>query len=190
MTHAAYRATRRKLLIRAGASAAPIATSSLARAQGAVASNPVHGGAADRHRQCIQRIVRASSGSKPIREPKEVFLVDGIEHRDERTLNDLVFQRGNTQRTLLIGTRLGNEPSPDGQRPISAAMDSCVQVLKVALQPHLVVLPCHAINPGGGTALERQERLPQQVDCDVVQQRSELLLLPLPCSVPYTVQPL
>ena len=29
----------------------------------------------------------------------------------------------------------------------------------------------------------------QQIDRDVVQQRGELLLLPLPCSVPYTVQP-
>ncbi len=41
MTHAAYRATRRKLLICAGASAAAIATSSFARAQGAVASKPI-----------------------------------------------------------------------------------------------------------------------------------------------------
>jgi hypothetical protein len=69
-------------------------------------------------------------------------------------------------------------------------MDSRVQVEEVALQPRLVVLPCHAINPGGGTALERQERVPQQVGRDVVQQRGELLLLPLPCSDPYTVQPL
>ena len=43
---------------------------------------------------------------------------------------------------------------------------------------------------GVRVAFERQERLPQQVDCDVVQQRSELLLLPLPGSDPYTVQPL
>ena len=110
--------------------------------------NPVHRSAADRHRQCIQRIVLAPPGPKPIREPEE------------------------------------------GQRPISAAMDPRVQVEEVALQPRLVVLPCHAINPGGGTALERQERLPQQINRDVVQQRGELLTLKLPCSVPYTVPPL
>jgi hypothetical protein len=69
-------------------------------------------------------------------------------------------------------------------------MDPCMQIEEVALQTHLVVLPCHTVNPRSGTALERQERFPQQIDCDVVQQRSELLLLPLPCSVPYTVQPL
>ena len=65
-----------------------------------------------------------------------------------------------------------------------------MQVQEVALQIRLVVLPRHAVHPGRGTALERQERIPQQIDRDVVQQRGELLLLPLPCSVPYTVQPL
>ena len=44
-----------------------------------------------------------------------------------------------------------------------------MQVLEVALQSRLVVLPCHAIYPGGGTALERQERVPQPIDRDVVQ---------------------
>lgn len=92
------------------------------------------------------------------------------EHRDERTLNEFVLQRGNTQRTLPIGTRLGNQPSPYRQRPISAAMDSCVQLLKVTLKSRLVVLPCHAVNPGSGSALEREERHPQQIDGDVVQQ--------------------
>ncbi len=59
-----------------------------------------------------------------------------------------------------------------------------------ALQTRLVVLPRHTIHARCGTALERQERIPQQIDVDVVQQRRELLLLPLPCGLPYTVQPL
>ena len=69
-------------------------------------------------------------------------------------------------------------------------MDPCMQVQEVVLQSCLIVLPRHAVQAGRGMALERQERIPQQIDRDVVQQRSELLLLPLPCSVPYTVQPL
>ncbi len=69
-------------------------------------------------------------------------------------------------------------------------MDPVVQVLEVALQTHLVVLPRQAVHPGRGTALERQERVPQKIDRHMVQQRGELLLLPLPCSLPYTVQPL
>ena len=69
-------------------------------------------------------------------------------------------------------------------------MDPSVQVLEVALQSRLVVLPRHAVHARGGMALERQERIPQQIDRYVVQQRGEPLLLPLPCSLPYTVQPL
>ena len=72
---------------------------------------------------------------------------------------------------------------------VRAAMDPCLQVLKVALQARLVVLPCHTVHPGRGTALGREERIPQQVDGDVMRQRGELLLLPLPCCVPYAIQP-
>ena len=68
-------------------------------------------------------------------------------------------------------------------------MNPSVQALEVALQPRLVVLPRHAVHPGRGMALERQKRLSQQIDRDVVQQRGKPLLLPLPCSVAYTVQP-
>jgi hypothetical protein len=68
-------------------------------------------------------------------------------------------------------------------------MDLRMQLPKVALQVRLIVLPGQAVHSGCGTALERQERVPQQIDRHVVQQRAELLLLPLPCSLPYTVQP-
>jgi hypothetical protein len=68
-------------------------------------------------------------------------------------------------------------------------VDSGVQVLEVGLQSRLVVLPRHAIGAGSGFALERQKRLPQQTDRDVVQQCGEPLLLALPCSVPYAFQP-
>lgn len=130
-----------------------------------------------------------ASGPKPVREAEEVFLIDRVEHCDSRALNDFVFQRSNTERALFA-ISLWYEPSSDRQRPIRAAMDPCKQVLEVALQPGLVVLPCHPVHPGCGMALERQERVPQQIDSHMVQQRTELLLLPLPCSVPYTVQPL
>ena len=43
-------------------------------------------------------------------------------------------------------------------------------------------------SPRGGLALERVERLPERIDRDVVQERGELLLLPLPCGLPYAVQ--
>jgi len=64
-----------------------------------------------------------------------------------------------------------------------------VQFPKVVLQGCLVVLPSHPIDPRCGTALERQERLAEQIDGDMVQQCGELLLLPLPSSVAYAIQP-
>ena len=62
---------------------------------------PVHLCAVDSDRERIQRIVRAASGSESVREPEEVFLVDRVEHRDRRPLDDLVLQRGNRERTLF-----------------------------------------------------------------------------------------
>ena len=53
-----------------------------------------------------------------------------------------------------------------------------MQVQEVVLQSCLIVLPRHAVHAGRGMALERQERIAQQIDREVVQQRGELLLLP------------
>ncbi len=167
----------------------PLLADRIEEAPNVCVENPVHPGTLDRHRQCIQRVMRAACGPKPVREAEEVFLIDRVEHRDDRALDNLVFQRRDTQRPLpAIGLRY--EPPPDGQCPIRAAMDPSMQVVEVALQACLVVLPRHSIHTGCGTALERQERVPQQVGRDMVQQRGEPLLLPLPCSLPYAVQPL
>jgi hypothetical protein len=44
--------------------------------------------------------MRAASGPESVREPEEVFLVDRVEHRSHRPLDDLVLQRGDRERTL------------------------------------------------------------------------------------------
>jgi len=61
----------------------------------------VHLPAVDPDDQGIQRIVWSTSGSKPVGEPEEVFLVDRVQHRHRRALDDLVFQGGNRQRPLF-----------------------------------------------------------------------------------------
>ena len=71
----------------------------------------VHLLAGDSDRQRVQRIVLAASGSEPIREPEKLFLVDRIQHRDRRPLDDLVFERGDRQRPLSP-IRLRNISSP------------------------------------------------------------------------------
>ena len=54
-----------------------------------------------------------------------------------------------------------------------------------ALAPGLRHSPSTTDHPrGGGIAFEREERFPEQIDVDVVEERGELLLLPLPCGLP------
>ena len=69
-------------------------------------------------------------------------------------------------------------------------MNPRVQILKMVFQTRLVVLPRQSIHARCGTALERQERLSEHIDGDVVQQRRKRLPLPLPCGLPYAFQPL
>jgi hypothetical protein len=102
--------------------------------------NPVHAGGADPDSQGIERIVLTAPWPESVREPEEVFLVDRTEHHDHRALDDFVFQGSDPQRAQST-VLLQDEPSPDGQRPVAAAMNPCMQVLKVVLQPYLVVLP-------------------------------------------------
>src|SRR3989337_4513233 len=67
-------------------------------------------------------------------------------------------------------------------------MNPCVQISEVAVKVCFVGLPRHAINTGGGITLERDECHPQRCDVDVVEERGELLLLPLPCGLSYALQ--
>src|SRR5271166_3744268 len=63
-----------------------------------------------------------------------------------------------------------------------------MQILDPEFEVRLVILPRHTIHGGGGFALKRLERRPQLVDIDMVEERSELFLLPLPCGLPYAAQ--
>src|ERR671918_142039 len=59
---------------------------------------PVHLLPVDPSRQRIQRIMRAAPWPKPVGEAEEVLLVDGVQHLDDRPLEDLVLQAGDTER--------------------------------------------------------------------------------------------
>src|SRR6202795_690983 len=63
-----------------------------------------------------------------------------------------------------------------------------MQILDPEFEVRLVVLPRHTIHTGSGFALKRVERRPERIDTDMVEERGELLLLPLPCGLPYTAQ--
>lgn len=66
----------------------------------------------------IQRLVLVPSRPKSIRESEKILLVDCAQNLDNRTLDDLVFQRGNPQRALpTVG--LGDLNPPNRFRSIS-----------------------------------------------------------------------
>src|SRR5215510_10290741 len=68
--------------------------------------NEVHLLACDSNAECIQRIVLATPRSKPIAEPKELLLVDAVQHLDGSPLDQLVFQGGHRKWALAaVGLR-------------------------------------------------------------------------------------
>src|SRR6202158_187890 len=64
-------------------------------------------------------------------------------------------------------------------------MDPCMQISEVSLKVCRIGLPRQPVHPGGGVALEHEERFPEQIDAEVVEERGELLLLPLLSCLPY-----
>jgi hypothetical protein len=67
-------------------------------------------------------------------------------------------------------------------------MDASMQVLKIALKVLLVVPTCQPIHPGCSILLEFRECLCEVINTDVMEERGELLLLPLSCNLPYARQ--
>src|SRR5437016_2891817 len=149
--------------------------------------NIVHLCAVDSGDECIHSIVLAALRSEPIREPKEIFLVDRVQHRACRLLDDFVFECGNCERALLtIG--LWYVVSPRRQSPICSPMDLRMQHLDLVIEVCLVVLPCQPIHTRCGISLEGKECHTQEFDADMVEERGEPFLLPLPCDLPYALQ--
>ncbi|OIQ69282.1 hypothetical protein GALL_491200 [mine drainage metagenome] len=105
--------------------------------------NVIHLPLGNPHRQGVQRIVCPASGPKPVREPEKVFLVDGVQHHDGSTLDDLVLQSDDRQRPLLA-VRLRNIRPAGRKRPVRSTVDASVQIIKAGLDVCLVVRPRHA----------------------------------------------
>src|SRR5262245_19599649 len=143
--------------------------------------------AVDPDAERIQRIMRAAPRPEPVREPEEVFLVDRVQQRGHSPLADLVLQGGDRERALSA-VRLARRDPPARQRPICYPMDPIVQILEIALEFRLVVLPGQPIYAGCCVLLKFVERISEQLDADMVEERGEPLLLPFLCDFPYAFQ--
>src|SRR5712671_6380618 len=62
------------------------------------------------------------------------------------------------------------------------------KIFEIALELCLVVLPHQPVHSRCRVHLELVERLREEIDADVVEERNKLLLLPFPCDFPYAVQ--
>jgi len=67
-------------------------------------------------------------------------------------------------------------------------MDPYMQVLEIALKVCRIVLPPQPVHSRCGVLSEFEECLFEMIRTDVVKQRSELILLSLPCCLPYALQ--
>src|SRR4051794_21500993 len=121
----------------------------------------------------------AALWSESVREPEEVFLVDRVQHRDGRPLDDFVLKSGNRERALLA-IRLRYVDPPRWLCPIHSLMEPGVQVHDLAIKVSLVGSPCQPIHARGRVLLQFGERVCEVVDADMMKECSELLLLPLP----------
>jgi len=119
--------------------------------------------------------VRAALWPEPIREPEKVRFVDGVEHLDDGALDNLVLQRGNSERPLPP-VRLRDVRPTNRLRPVRSPLQPQGQVPEVGLQVLPVVLPGLAVDACRRVPLQGQVRRAQSTDVvDVVQERREPL---------------
>ena len=135
--------------------------------------------------------MRAAPEPQSIRDPEEVFLVDRVKHRCRCPLNDFIFQRSNGERALP-SIRLWYIDPPIRQRPIRSSVQPTMQLLEIALEVCFIGSPRQPVHAGCGVFLEFEERRFEMFDAEVaevVEERSELLLLPSACCcLPYAFQ--
>src|SRR5690606_8248779 len=62
--------------------------------------HPVHSLSFEGHRERIQCLMSTTSRPKSVRKPEKLHLINRVEDFNDRPLNDLIFQRCDTQRAL------------------------------------------------------------------------------------------
>src|SRR4029434_2020490 len=100
---------------------------------------------------------------------------------------DLVLQRCDRERALPA-VRLRDHHPSRRLCPVRPPMNPSMQGREVALEVLLVVLPCQSVDSRRGMFFEGKELRFEQFRADMVEQRSETLLLPFLCGLPYAFQ--
>src|SRR5262249_54702799 len=148
---------------------------------------PVHLRAADSDDERVQCIMWAAAHSKTVREPEEP------PHRSRLALRQSPFGRfclpGRQPRAgAAARPTWGMYPRRPGSARYAPRWSRACRSSRPVLEIRLVFSPSQPVHSGSGILLEFEERLPEQLEGDMVEERGELLLLPVPCHLPYAVQ--
>ncbi len=150
--------------------------------------HPVHLSRQQSRVERIQRLMLASPGSKSVREAEKIRFVDGVQHLDRCTLDDFVFQRCDSERSLPpVG--LGDIHSTHRLRSVRSSLQPFGKVLEIPLQFFPVVPPRLPVHARRSFLLQREVGHAQRFQVvDVVQERGEPQLLILLCCLTYPLQ--
>ena len=166
----------------------PFVGNSIEKAANIKIKHPVH---FPRQQSCVeraQRLVLAAPGSEPVREAQEIRFVDGVHHLDRRALDDFVFQRRHSERSLPP-ISLGDIHPTHRLRSVRSSLQPFGKVLEIHFQFLAVVPPRVPIHARSGFLLQTEVSHPQRFQVvDVVQERREPQLLILFCCLTYPLQ--
>src|SRR5437660_11575209 len=142
--------------------------------------HPVHPLPLNAHRQRVQRLMRAATGTKPVREAFEVDLIYLVEDRHHSLLNYFVLQCCDAQRTLPP-VSFRNKDSPRRFCPIRSTVHPAVQIDESILKPGFILLPRYAVYSGRSLTLKRVEAVSESSNVEMVEQSGERFLLSFLC---------
>src|SRR3569623_2041482 len=112
--------------------------------------------------------MRAATGPESVRKAFEVGLVNPVEDRHHRLLDDLVLQCCDAQGALPpIGRRYVD--SSRRSCSIRSTMHSPVQIVDSISQSSFILLPRHAIDSRRGLTLQCVKALTKKCDVEVVE---------------------
>src|SRR5438034_3166972 len=166
----------------------PFVRKSIQKALDVQIEHPVHFSRQQSRVQCIQRLMLAAPWSEPVRKPEKVRFVDSVQHLDRRALDDFVFQRRDSERSLPpVG--LGYVHPTHRLRSIRSSLQPAGKVLEIPLQVVPVVPPRLPVHARRGFLLQSEVGHAQRFEViDVVQERREPQLLILSCCLTYPLQ--
>src|SRR5229473_2666 len=150
--------------------------------------HPVHFSRQQPRVERVQRLMLASPWPEPVRKPEEVRFIDGIQHLDRRTLDNLVFQHRDSERSLPpVGLR--DKHPTHRHRSVRSALQPIGKSLEIFFQLLAVVPPRLPVHARCGFLLQSEVGPAQCFQVvDVVQERREPQLLILSCCLTYPLQ--